>query len=110
MSRAPAGDDHPKNLGDGGDVRCRGAPAATTLPRRLVPSSDDLSFLARRCQGEARIAGSVEVRGVDDVDQGVAVDPPAEVLGEQFGDAPVLVWAQGSRVRCDDHLRHLPQQ
>ena len=92
------------------DLRWRGAPAASTIPRRLVSSSNDLAPLSRPCQVEPESSRSVEMGGVDDVDQRFTVDQPAQILCEQFGDAPVLVRAQRRRVRRDDHLRHPPQR
>lgn len=56
------------------------------------------------------VVRSVEMLSVNDIDEFLTVDPPAQIVREQLHDASVLMRAQCCSVRGDHHLRHLPQR
>jgi hypothetical protein len=102
----------------GGLSRRRGTPAsgngshAAVCPAfpTLLACHDGVKRWPAGRRHEPASVGLIEVLGIDDVEQFLAVDQPAQVRREQLDDAPIFVGAQRGSVRCDDDLRHLPQR
>src|SRR6058998_2743979 len=89
-----------------------GSPAAASSASRIaaalvtagagLPSPSEPN--RRALLGASEPRPSVEVIGVDDIEQFLPIDQPTQVRREQLRDASVLVGAQRRGMRCDDHL------